>query len=589
LDPLDPARQRDLAVAEARITLAQDTAVVRREADGSHPEIFCRGLRDPHGLTFDNLGNLFTTDAGSGQEREGRWLCLLAGGDYGWRAGWAHSALEPARVPWIAEKPWAPRFDGQPASVLPAVANVPVGSQYVVHYPGTGFLPRYDDHFFISNPARKAIYFWCMRPNGAGFLFLDEEAMCRGAAVRELAFRPVGRLEFITHPDATTAGGGHEHCYELHVANFLPDAAAQEAARLLGGELNQKTPIDFAALLKHPDQRIRLAAEWRIGTSTLPLAGHFLSNVAFSPTGQPEPTVSRVHAIWGLGIMARREENKTPGAGAKMVEPLIPLLEDDDLEVRSQAARVLGDFRVSSAFDGLIKMLRNPDERVSMFAAQALAKLGNRDVLPQLIMVLRDAGGHDPNLRHAYVQALLGLHDFSVLEEAAGHDSAAVRMGALLAMRESRRAEVARFLQDTEPALVLEAARAIHDENLVSALPQLAAMIEHPTSDDALMCRVLNANFRVGEPANASALANFAARDDMPEPLRQDALNLLARWPKPPANDYVTGEPMNLAVRDAAPARAALEAVWPKLGAVTDSKLQAAASQARQALQASSR
>jgi quinoprotein glucose dehydrogenase len=428
-----------------------------------------------------------------------------------------------------------------------------------------------------------------MRPNGVDFRFLDEDVACRGAAARELAFWPVGRLGFVTHPDPTGASPGRESCYELHVANFLPDAAAQEAARLLGGELNQKVEIDFAGLLKHPDQRVRLAAEWRLATSQSPHAEHFLDDVALSPTGSPEPTIARLHAIWGLGIRARHAENIAPGAGAKIVEPLVPLLEDEDLEVRSQAARVLGEFRISSAFDGLIKMLRNPEERVSMFAAQALAKLGNRDALPQLILMLRDAGDHGANLRHAYVQALLGLHDFSALEGAAGNDSALVRMGALLAMRKSRRAEIARFLQDSDPALVLEAARAIHDENMASALPQLASMIEHPSSDDALMCRVLNANFRVGEPADATALANFATRDDMPEPLRQDALNLLARWPKPPANDYVTGEPMSLAVRDAGPARAALETVWPKLSAVTDSNLQAAAVQARQVLQASAK
>jgi quinoprotein glucose dehydrogenase len=229
-------------------------------------------------------------------------------------------------------------------------------------------------------------------------------------------------------------------------------------------------------------------------------------------------------------------------------------------------------------------MLRNPDERVSMFAAQALARLGNRDALPQLILMLRDAGDHDPNLRHAYVGALLGLKDFPALERAAQDDSAAVRMAALLAMRRSRRAEVARFLEDQEPALVVEAARAIHDENLASALPQLAALIAHPASDEALMCRVLNANFRVGEPANAGALANFAAREDMPEPLRLDALNLLARWPAPPANDYVTGEPIALAARASAPASEALEVVWPKLAAATGAKLLAAAAQARQAL-----
>jgi len=558
--------------------------VMRSEPDGSHAEIFCRGLRDPHDLAFDNRGDLFTADAGSGSQ--GRWLYLLENGDYGWRTGWLHSALDPARVPWMAEKPWARRFDGQSAWALPPVANVPAGSWVVAHYPGTGFNGLYDDHFFVSNPVRRAIFFWCMRPNGAGFLFLDEQEALSGAVVREMAFRPGGRLEFVTHDDRATVGAAKEAGYSLKLLNAIPEPPVEEVARLLGGELDQKAPIDLRGLLKHPDQRIRLAAEWRLALSPSPNGEYFLREAALSPKAGPDPLIARVHAIWGLGIAARRAEQKAPGTGAKIAEPLISLLENEDLEVRSQAARVLGELRVSAAFDGLLRALRNPDERVSMFAAQALAKLGNRDALPQLILMLRDAGDHDPNLRQAYVEALLGLHDFSALEQAAQNDSAAVRMGALLAMRKLRRAEVARFLQDEEPALVLEAARAIHDENIASALPHLAALIEHPSSDEALMCRVLNASFRVGEAENATALANFAAREDLPEPLRFDALNLLARWPAPPAVDYVTGEPIALAARAAAPARAALEAVWPKFASATDAKLIAAAAQARRALQA---
>jgi quinoprotein glucose dehydrogenase len=245
--------------------------------------------------------------------------------------------------------------------------------------------------------------------------------------------------------------------------------------------------------------------------------------------------------------------------------------------------------RVPEAFDGLIKALRTPDERVSMFAAQALAKLGNRDMLPQLIVMLRDAGDHDPNLRSAYVQALVGANDFGGLIQAAENDSPAVRMGALLAMRQLRRAEIARFLRDPEPLLVLEAARAIHDENIASALPPLAAIIDQPSAGDALLSRVLNANFRIGEPDDAARLARFAARDDLPEPLRLDALHLLARWASPPPEDYVTGERLTLTPHDPGAARDALEAVWPKLASDNHPGVLAAARQARAALAESGR
>ncbi len=40
---------------------------------------------------------------------------------------------------------------------------------------------------------------------------------------------------------------------------------------------------------------------------------------------------------------------------------------------------------------------------------------------------------------------------------------------ALLAMRQLGRAEIAQFLHDEEPSLVVEAARAINDENIADA------------------------------------------------------------------------------------------------------------------------
>jgi quinoprotein glucose dehydrogenase len=245
----------------------------------------------------------------------------------------------------------------------------------------------------------------------------------------------------------------------------------------------------------------------------------------------------------------------------KMLEPLVSLLEDEDAEVRAQAAGVLGELGVQAAFDGLIKCLRSPDEKVSRFAAEALGQLGRKEMLPQLLIMIREAGSHDPFLRRAYVDALLGLNDFEAVEQVAGASSPDERMVALLAMRRLRRPEIARFLQDQEPSLVREVAMAIIDENIASALPQLAGLIEKPSGDEALMLRVLDANFRVGEAANAEALGKFAGRADVSQTLRADALKLLGMWSQPPAFDYVTGATEPTTPRDATAARRALEAL----------------------------
>jgi len=267
-----------------------------------------------------------------------------------------------------------------------------------------------------------------------------------------------------------------------------------------------------------------------------------------------------------------------------MLEPLIPLLEDDDAEVRAQAAGVLGDLRVPAAFDGLIKALRNPDEKVSRFAAEALGKLTRAETIPQLILMIREAGDHDPYLRHAYVDALLGIDDFALIEQAARNESVPVRMVALLAMRRLGRQEIALFLHDEEPLLVREAASAINDEGIAGAWLALAALIEKPAADEALMSRVLDANFQVGEAANATALAAFASRDDVSAALRIEALQLLGVWAKPPPSDYVSGAVQTTTPRDAAPAREALGAVSSRLFAAKSPEIVAAAKAAQESL-----
>src|SRR5206468_540465 len=129
------------------------------------------------------------------------------------------------------------------------------------------------------------------------------------------------------------------------------------------------------------------------------------------------------------------------------------------------------------------------------------------------------------------VMALTKIGDMDALVRAATHNSASVRMGALLALRRLQRSEAALFLHDSDPLVVLEAARAINDQPINGAMLDLAALIQSPgilqvgtTNSEALLRRVLNANFRCGTPETAKALAAFASRQDAPENMRAEAL-----------------------------------------------------------------
>src|SRR5262249_49120826 len=145
--------------------------------------------------------------------------------------------------------------------------------------------------------------------------------------------------------------------------------------------------------------------------------------------------------------------------------------------------------------------------RVRAFAAVGLGKLRRREAVGPLVGLLRDNADRDPYLRHAAVMGLAGIGDINALVAAASDPSASARMGVLLALRRLEGPEIARFLDDPEPRLVVEAARAIYDVPIASALPRLARQAVSETASEPLLRRVVNANARLGGAEHASTLA----------------------------------------------------------------------------------
>ncbi len=251
-------------------------------------------------------------------------------------------------------------------------------------------------------------------------------------------------------------------------------------------------------------------------------------------------TLWQLHQIWALGQFKR-----APGPRAK---DLISAMESKNREVRVQIAKVLGDIgrsnvdEVSQARrEVLIKSLKDSSPKVRFFSAISLGKCGDASAVKPLLEMLRENADNDPYLRHAAVMGLAGIGDINALINASDDLSKSARLGILLALRRMKYVAVGNFLRDTEPALITEAARAIHDELIEPAMPELAKLTTQIGLPDAAIHRALNANFRLGAAENAEAVAALGAYPRASEVMRIEAIEMLAAWAKPSGRDRVLG------------------------------------------------
>lgn len=480
--------------------------VFRCNPDGSELEVFSFGLRNPQDLVFDQYGNLWTGDNNSDSGDKARWVYLVEGGDNGWRVGYQFMERPYSRGAFNAEKIWYPHFDGQAAYLVPPIANIADGPSGVAYDPGTGLPERYREHFFLCDfrgGAGSGIHSFAVKPKGAYFELVDHSWFVQNNLPTDVKVGVDGGVywtDWVQGWDKTGKG----RIYRASDPAAVKSTVVLETKTLIAAGMEHRSDNELARLLAYPDLRVRQEAQFALADN-----GSRAIRILVAVAKQAEHPLARLHAIWGLGQIGRKD--------AAALAPLLPLLNDRDAEVRAQAARVLGDAHFHRAFDGLVTLLRDPSLRVRFFAAMSLGKLGRREAEGPLLAMLRENADRDPYLRHAGVIGLLGLNDLDGVLAAANDPSPAVRMGVLLVLRRMQRPEIARFLNDPDPNLVVEAARAINDAPIHGAGPELAALSTRPGLSEPVLRRVLNANLRLATLASAQALAQFAARADAPD------------------------------------------------------------------------
>lgn len=547
-------------------------AFFRFDPDGSNFELIHTGLRNPKEIAFDELGNAISVDNNSDQGDKARIVYLVPGGDSGWQM--EHQAMhtfykeigldEHPINRWMAEKMWEPQNDDQPAFMLPTVANLTNGPSGLTYHPGVGFLESEVGRFLICDyrgaSASSGIYSFAVSPQGAGMKFDDAREFNWGVAAADVEYSWDGKVVvsdfkggWVSHED------GRIYALDAGKSAFRANEA-KDAAKWIAAGISKQSTGDLKKLLSHGDMRVRLRAQIALAKRAEGLA--ILTDVAKSAPN----LITKIHGIWGLGIVARRGDD---AAASSATQTLLSLLSSPDAEIRAQVLRVLADARqLSSASISWNTLLNDSSLRVRFFAALAAGKANAKQTVPNLLQLLETNRDQDVYLRHAVVVALIQLLSSSELEALHQHASASVRLAAVVALRRTHQPAVARFLSDTSARVSDEAIRAIHDTMLESARPAVAALLDNVknvTRTEMMWRRLLHSAFRCGGDENLTRLIQAASEPTLPDAVRLEAMRLLAQWPEPFPVDQSIGRYAPLDKRDSVSYKQRLVQTLPQL------------------------
>ena len=526
--------------------------IVRSNPDGSDFEVFAYGNRNTHEFVFDEYGNLISEDNdGDHRGEKERIVYITNGSDTGWRTNWQFGKYRDpdnnTYKVWMEEEMYKPRFPGQAAYITPCIANFVSGPTGMLYNPGTALGPEWKNTFFIGefvgNPARSGIHAFKLTPSGATFALGEHKSILSGVLATGVDFGPDGAMyiaDWIDGWDTKNRG----RIWKLDVAEGADSPERKETENLLKADFSKYDPNRLSALLKHADMRVRQKAQFELATRGRDGLAVFEENIR-----QREHQLARVHAIWGISQFARQE-----GHHARL---LVPFLQDEDPEIRAQAAKWLGDVRYRQAGEALIPLLQDEYARARFFAAEALGRMRHEAAVNPIIDMLRTNNDEDAYLRHAGSLALARIGKAEPLVALASDRSRALRIAAVVALRRMRHPGIAAFLEDRDEYVVTETARAINDDlSIEKAIPALAGVLNKDRfRNEALIRRAINANLRWGSEEAMQNLIGYAMRTGRPLEMRREAIDALSTWAKPSVLDRVDGRFRGEVTRDPATVR----------------------------------
>lgn len=526
--------------------------IVRCNPDGSDFEVFASGNRNTHEFVFDEYANLISEDNdGDHAGEKERLVYIVNGADIGWRSNWQYgkyndSANNTYNV-WMDEKLWMPRFDGQAAYITPCIDNFVSGPAGLVYNPGTALSPKYKNTFFVAefvgNPAQSGVYSFKLNPKGASFELGENKRVLGGILATGLAFGPDGSMYVADWIDGW-ATKNYGRIWKLDDKNAAGLPVRLQTKSLLAADFNTSTEDCLSDLLKNPDMRVRLKAQFELVKRGEKGVETFQKNLR-----QTANQLARVHAIWGISQLAREDK--------KYASIIVPFLQDKDPEIRAQAAKWIGDIKYKEAGKDLVPLLTDSNPRGRFFAAEALGRISYEPATAAIIEMLKQNNDKDAYLRHAGCLALARIGNAAPLVALSGNPSRALRIAAVVALRRMGNAGIAKFLDDPDEYVVTEAARGINDDlSVKDALAALGNLLKTTRfTGEALIRRAIGANLRTGNEEAIQNLIDYSLKEGVPSKMRAEAIDALSTWPRPSVLDRVDGRFRGNIQRDISPVK----------------------------------
>ncbi len=521
-------------------------AIFRMEVDGSNVELVHRGLRNPKEISFDQYGAAFSVDNNADMGDKARVVYMVEGATSGWTRG--NQNLKNFRQfidvedrhspPWMLESQWDRTGPFRPRFYLPPSGHVSNGPSGLAYNPGVGLPERYDNQFFICDyrGARSSLIAFEMVPDGGGFQLASNETFSTGILNTDVAFGYDGKM-YVSDYVGSWPTHGFGNILTIQHDSASSDPAIAEGAELMKNSFASLQTEKLASLLSHPDQRVRLRAQFELAKS-VENRSHFIA--ALSSTNG---LIHRLHGVWGLGQLVRKQED------SESLRVLLDLTKDTHARLRGQVFQVLGEAQKTAELAPavLAKLndgLSDPYKNNQMLAAIALGKQAGPGQASKFIELLRANAGSDPHVEHGAVYGLVRLMENkpNLLAAYEPDESDAVRYGIVLAYRHLGSDRLANFLDDRELSIAVEAAQGINDQLIESAIPALANARQLLGRANLLTdYRIINAMLRDGSGQSLKQLLAVAGDGDLREETRIEALFALGRFAEPSEADPTTG------------------------------------------------
>ena len=509
-------------------------AIFRCELDGTKVDRYSSGERNAQELAFDSFGNLFSMDNdGDYPGEKERALYITEGSEHGWRLNWQWLRKQDftkisgisAYNPWMEEKLFLPDRDDFAAYITPTIGNFGPGPCGFTNNPGTALSKDLADCFFMTNQQNQIRVFKFL-PKGASFKFEELKPIKGGIGNTGLAIGPDGALY------SASWGSGKGFIFRFDTESEKDHHPARsETQKILGLSSKEQSIETLALWLDSPDQRVRMKAQFELvrrGDQGLK---------AFEEKLDSGTLLGQLHAVWGIGMASRKDSSK--------LNLLRNAWTSKNAEVIAQAAKVSGDLgKPSEKYkEELINGLDHDNDRVKFFSAIALGNNKIKGASEKIVNLISGPGSKDPYLRHAGSVALSGSMSADEIAALSNHPNKSVKLAAIVAMRRIAAPEIRAFLKDADELILLEAARAIHDDQSIpEALPDLAALLDRKgLKNEALIRRALNAALRTGSGSDLELLAKYIRVAEGSSKMKRTALASILWWSNPPVLDPVEG------------------------------------------------